>query len=217
MSPRFRLLTSVVSVAVFFAAAAITVTLRPASYSAVAEIAVVPGGSGDQIQAADTISRGTVVDTLALVYGTERTRDAAIAESDVPALDASDVELTAIAVAGTSIIRIEAVSDDEQLSERVADAVANYDPELGGFSQAFRTEVVEAAAGSGAVAGPGKPLLYGASLLAALAVGVLVYIGLGFVHLGHRQTGTGPEPVQSHPGSSDGAASQVQPPSKQRV
>ncbi len=208
-----RLLISAGVVAVVFIAAAITLTIRPTSYSAEAEIAVVPLDTDDQrpVEAADTIGRGTIVDTYALVLGTDQTRDAATARLEPP-VDASDVEVTSTPVAGTSIVRIQAVADDEQLAEQVADAIAEFDPDLGGFSAAFGTQVVESAEGNGEIAGASPILLYAGALLAALVIGALVYVALGRLPaIGERPGGKAPrkppermpdEPARSSRGES---------------
>ena len=202
MSGRARILASIAVAVTVFISASVATTLRPVTYSAEAEIAIVPRVTDDAapIEAADTISRGTVVDTYAQVYGTTRTRDAAAAELEGPPVDASNVQVTAVAVAGTSIVRITAVADDPATAELVADAIATYETNLGGFSRAFRTQVIEAAAGSAGASGPSRSLLYVAAAIAGIAIGALTFVALGRL-AGPRPGPEWPEPAPrtNHP------------------
>ena len=187
------------AVATFFAGLA-GIAGRETRFSAQAKVLIAPvAGSSDlSVQAADTLSRGTVVATFAETFQDALVVEAAYRSGGISESDANGASVTTRVLAGTSIFNVIGSSDDPLKAERVADVVAHYQPMLGGYSKGFQPRVLSAASGTASRSGPSSTVLL---LIAALAS--LAAFGLALVVL-RRFSGSIRAPRrQSVPGAND--------------
>jgi capsular polysaccharide biosynthesis protein len=167
--------------AVTIAAGVFAVHDRPVRYSASASVLIAPpvGDAGLAVTGSDTLSRGTIVATYAEAYAGGRNVTNAYAKAGLPTGTAASVDLETRVLAGTSIIEITTTSESAIASERAANALASYAPELFGYSVAFKPSIIENADGSAEVAGPSGALLLAMIVALGLAAAGLVFGGLG--------------------------------------
>lgn len=177
---RWVRIVAVAAAALTVLAGALALLDRPTRYSASASVLIAPPATDASlaVTGSDTLSRGTIIATYSEAYASGRVVKQAFAQAGLAAYDPSQVTIATRVLAGTSIIRITATSASAASSESAADAVASYAPQLAGYSVAFTPSVIQGAAGTASVAGPGTTLL--AAMLAGISVlaGLVTYSGL---------------------------------------
>ena len=145
---------------------------RSADYEATASVLIVPTttDAGLSISAVDTLSRGPVSSTFAEAFSSSEVRDAAFAKAGIDPAEARQVAVTSSVVTDTSGVQISATSDNPVLAERAANAVAQYKPDLGGYTVAFNPRQIGTADGTAARSGPSSSTLV---IVAIVIAGIL--------------------------------------------
>ena len=154
------------------------VTGRNSGFQAEARVLIAPtAGSTDRsVQASDTLSRGTVVATFAEALQDKSVVSAAYDAADPGTLSrdaAAGAMVSTRVLAGTSIILILVKSADPLQAEKVADAVAAYEPDLGGYTEGFQRTVLGSAEGTAERYGPSFAVLVAIAIGAAIAAFVI--------------------------------------------
>ena len=198
---RSAALAAMLAAAVTLVAGLVSVANRSTTYEATSAVLITPpaGDTTLSVTGSDTLSRGTIVATYAQAYASSRIGQLAYQAAGLGPASTAEVSVSTRVVSGTSIIRITASSPDQATSEKAADALASYHPQLAGYSVAFLPSVIETAAGHGAATGPSTPLLLVMILALAAGAGAAVWIGMGrLAAMMTRRRGTRPsEPLAS--------------------
>jgi capsular polysaccharide biosynthesis protein len=170
-------LISLAVAVVAFLAGLVAIAQRSTTYTAEASVIIVPKttNADEAAGAIDTLSRGSAVSTLAEAYTSDQLIRQAFALAKLSSQDAGNVTVTTNVLADTSKITIAASSANANLAERAADAVANYTPDLGGYTIVYTPQVSGSAAGSATASGPSGAVLFLLNLIVAAGLGVLVY------------------------------------------
>ena len=172
MSKRSIILFSALIGLVALVGGLLGIAQRSADYEATASVLIVPTttDAGLSISAVDTLSRGPVSSTFAEAFSSSEVRDAAFAKAGIDPAEARQVAVTSSVVTDTSGVQISATSDNPVLAERAANAVAQYKPDLGGYTVAFNPRQIGTADGTAARSGPSSSTLV---IVAIVIAGIL--------------------------------------------
>lgn len=175
-----NVIAGVIVALVVLLAGSIAVAQRDATFTAEARALIGPSAtSSEPTLAVDTLSRGTVIATYAEIFASEAVIDAALASSGIGTEEQATITVRTRPLAGASAVVVEVVSDDRDLAERAATAVASVDPEIPGYDALFSATVLQGAEGGAVRNGLPDRALMLLLLGAALAVGVGTGAGLG--------------------------------------
>ena len=172
MSKRSIILFSALIGLVALVGGLLGIAQRSADYEATSSVLIVPTttDAGLSISAVDTLSRGPVSSTFAEAFSSSEVRDAAFAKAGIDPAEARQVAVTSSVVTDTSGVQISATSDNPVLAERAANAVAQYKPDLGGYTVAFNPRQIGTADGTAARSGPSSSTLV---IVAIVIAGIL--------------------------------------------
>jgi hypothetical protein len=147
---------------------------REESYTAQSSVMIAPARAEEAVQAADTLSRGTVVGTFSEAFSSDGVVDQALAAQGIGPDERAAVEVESRPMAGASAVLIHATAGSADLAERAAGAVALASPPLGAYSDAFQVAPLQGAEGTAERDGVGSGVLLLLLLIvsAAVAVGV---------------------------------------------
>lgn len=188
MPRRTIILTSVLVGIVALIGGILGIASRSTSYDATAEVSVVPKTEDvDQsISAVDTLSRGPVTSNFAEAFSSSRVVDEAFTEAGISQEEADRVSVSASVITDTSFVLVTASADEPVLAERAANAVAQAQPDLGGYSAAFESRLYDSADGTAARSGAGAVTLLLIAIVVAAVLAVVTAAVLGRIFRGPR-------------------------------
>lgn len=178
MQKRTVILVSVLVAVVALIGGLLGIAQRSTDYEASARVLIVPSTEDDglSISGADTLSRGPVASTFSEAFSSSEVVDAALQSAGI---DGADVAVTTTVITDTSALLVTATSSSPVLAERAADAVARAEPDLGGYSVAFRTQQIGTADGTASRTGPASSTLVLIAIIVALGLGIATAAVLG--------------------------------------
>jgi capsular polysaccharide biosynthesis protein len=185
---RTIILTSVLVGIVALIGGILGIASRSTTYDATAEVSVVPKTENPDaaVGAVDTLSRGPVTSNYAEAYASTRVVDQAFKAAGISEADADRVSVQASVITDTSFVLVTASADEPVLAERAANAVAGVNPDLGGYSAAYTTELYDTADGTAARSGPSTITLLLIALVVAAVLAIATAAVLGRVFRGPR-------------------------------